>query len=88
MTIDSSFLEEGYKIVSVKPSEAPSDMQGSDWHCYVIIQGTNTIRGYRQGSSAAVTRAVDEIVAQLNERRTGKRGRTHLVMSSSKTTAN
>jgi hypothetical protein len=44
------------------------------------VQGTNTIHGYRQGNLGAVTKAVEEIVFQLNERRTGKRGRVHLVM--------
>lgn len=38
------------------------------------------IRGYRQGGLRAVTTAVEEIVAQLNERRMGKRGRVNLVV--------
>ncbi len=45
-------------------------MDGYDWHCYVIVQGINTIHGYRQGNLRAVT---------LNERRLGKRGRVNLV---------
>jgi len=72
---------EDYEIVSVRPAEAPPDMEGTGWHCYVIGQGTNMIRGYRQGDLNAVTTAVEEIVVRLNERRFGKRGRVHLDMS-------
>ncbi len=57
------------------------DMGGTDWHCYIIEQGKNTIRGYKQGSLKVVTKSVEEIVMQLNERRFGKRGRVHLDMS-------
>ncbi len=56
-------------------------MEGSGWHCYIIEQGDNTIRGYQQGSAKAVRSAVEEIVARLNERRYGKSGRVHLTMS-------
>jgi hypothetical protein len=75
-----SLMDDAFQIVSVRPAEAPPATQGSNWHCYVIAQGTNTIRGYRQGSLGIVTRAVEEIVTQLNDRRIGKRGRVHLVM--------
>ena len=75
-------IEEDYEILSVQPSEPPSDMEGTDWHCYVIAQGNNTIRGYRQGNLTSVIRSVEEIVTLLNERRLGKRGRVHLDMSS------
>jgi hypothetical protein len=81
-------IEENYEIQSVRPTEPPSDMEGSDWHNYVIVQGTNTIQGYRQGSLKSVTKAVREIVFRLNERRTGKRGRVNLVMQPSKKPAN
>ncbi len=57
-------------------------MVGTGWHCYIIAQGKNNIRGYRQGSIGTVTRAVEEIVFRLNERRRGKFGRVHLTMSS------
>lgn len=57
-------------------------MTGTVWHCYVIEQGKNSIRGYRQGSMDSVTRAVEEIVFRLNERQRGKFGRVHLTMSS------
>ena len=66
-------IEEKYEIVSVQPTEPPADMEGSNWHSYVIAQGPNTIRGYRQGSLSSVRREVRELVLRLNERRTGKR---------------
>ena len=75
-------IERDYEIVDVHPSDPPVDMVGSDWHCYVIVQGANTIRGYRRGSLGAVTAAAEEIVLRLNERRMGRRGRVHLDMSS------
>ena len=56
-------------------------MVGTDWHCYVIGQGTNTIRGYQQGSLEAVRQSAEEIVTCLNERRLGKRGLGYLNMS-------
>ena len=74
--------EDNYEIVSVEPSDPPPDMEGTGWHCYVIGQGENRIRGYRQGSIKSVTRVVEENVARLNERRYGKSGRTHVVLSS------
>ncbi|MBT8066685.1 MAG: hypothetical protein KJO09_05555 [Gammaproteobacteria bacterium] len=74
-------ITEDYEIVSVEPTDPPGDMAGTGWHCYVIEQGQNTIRGYQQGNIEAVTRAVKEIVARLNERRYGKSGRVHLTMS-------
>lgn len=75
-------IEEDYGIVSVEPVDPPRDMDGTGWHCYVIGQGKNNIRGYRQGDLGTVTRAVEEIVIRLNERRRGKFGRVHLTMSS------
>ena len=75
-------IEEKYGIVSVKPVDTPRGAVGTDWHCYVIEQGKNSIRGYRQGSIDTVTRAVEEMVFRLNERRRGKYGRVHLTMTS------
>lgn len=75
MTDESSMPEEEYRIDSVQPSDPPTGMTGTDWYCYVIVQGTNSIRGYRTGSRRAVMTAVEEIILQLNERRFGKRGR-------------
>jgi hypothetical protein len=74
--------EEEYGIVSVKPVDPPYGTVGAGWHCYIIEQGNNNIRGYRQGSIDMVTRAVEEIVVRLNERRRGRLGRVHLTMSS------
>lgn len=74
-------IEQDYEIVSVEPTDPPGDMVGTGWHCYVIEQGENTIRGYQRGSTTAVKRSVEEIVERLNERRYGKRGRVHLNMS-------
>ena len=71
-----------YGIVSVRPVDAPRGTVGTDWHCYVIMQGKNTIRGYQQGDLEAVRRAVEGIVARLNERRRGKFGRVHLTIPS------
>jgi len=77
-------MDEDYEIVSVQPSDAPPNMSGSDWHCYVIVQGTNTIRGYRRGKIGVVRTAVEDIVSRLNERRIGKRGTVQLVIPSSR----
>ncbi len=61
-----------YQIVSVQRAAPPPGAEGSYWYRYVIaFEGTNTIHGFRQGGLKAVTRAVEEIVAQLNERHLG-----------------
>lgn len=75
-------IEESYEIVSVEPTDPPRDMEGTGWHCYIIGQGKNIIRGYQQGDLESVQQSIDQIVALLNERRYGKRGRVHLDMSS------
>lgn len=80
MTEETPGKGQPYEIVSVKRADTPPGMEGKDWYKYVIAQGsTNTINGHRQGNLKAVTRAVEEIVGQLNERRLGKRGRVNLV---------
>ncbi len=69
MTDESSAMGQYYEIVSIQRAEPPPDAEGSNWHRYVIaFEGTNTITGYRQGSLKDVTNAVEEIVAQMNER--------------------
>jgi hypothetical protein len=74
-------LEQPYEIVSVRRAEPPPGAEGSDWHRYVIaFEGRNSIYGCRQGDLRAVTTAVEEIVAQLNERHLGKLGRVHLAL--------
>lgn len=77
-------LEDNYEIVSVRPTEAPSETEGSNWHRYEIAQGPNTIRGYRQGSLTSVRKAVKDIVFRLNQRRAGKSGRVHIVIPKKK----
>ena len=82
-------MEQSYEIVSVKRAkQVPEEMEGTNWHSYVIsYEGTDSIQGYRQGSLESVTTAIEEIVAQLNERhsgRFGKRGRVHVVLSPKK----
>ncbi len=80
MTDESSALGQPYEIVSVRRAEPPPGAEGSNWYRYVIaFEGTNNIHGCRQGGLKAVTRAVEEIVAQLNERHVGNRGRVNLV---------
>ncbi len=69
MTEKSSALEQPYEIVSVQRAEPPPGAEGPYWYRYVIaFEGINNIHGCRQGGLKAVTRAVEEIVAQLNER--------------------
>jgi len=69
-----------YEIVSVQRAKHPPGTEGSNWHRYVIaFEGSNSIHGCRQGNLRVVTGAVEEIVAQLNERRLGNRGRVSLV---------
>ncbi len=90
MTDESSALEQPYEIVSVRRAEPPPGGKGSNWYRYVIaFEGSNSITGYRQGGLKAVTRAVEEIVAQLNERHSRhliKSGRVNLVWPRKKKT--
>lgn len=72
---------EDYKLISVQASGPPSDMEGPNWHCYIIAQGQNTVVGFRQGSLESVQSSVEEIVVRLNERRIGKVRRVQLDMS-------
>jgi hypothetical protein len=69
MTDKFSAIGQPYEIVSVRRAKPPPGEKGFYWYRYVIaFEGTNTIHGCRQGGLKAVTRAVEEIVAQLNER--------------------
>ena len=69
MTDESSALAQPYQIISVRRANPAPVEEGSNWHSYVIaFKGTDTIHGYIQGNLKAVTRAVEEIVAQLNEK--------------------
>ncbi len=84
MTDESSAMAQAYDIVSVRRAEPPPGGEGPYWYRYVIaFEGTNTIHGCRQGGLKAVTRAVEENVAQLNERHLGhlsKPSRVDLVL--------
>jgi hypothetical protein len=87
MTDESSAMGQPYEIVSVRRAKPPPGGKGSNWYRYVIaFKGTNTIHGCRQGGLNAVTRAVEEIVAQMNQRHLGKRGRVNLVPTPKKKT--
>ncbi len=85
MTDESPAMGQPYEIVSLRRAEPPPRGKGSNWYRYVIaFEGTNNIHGCRQGGLKAVTRAVEEIVAQLNERHMGhlsKPRRVHLVLN-------
>ena len=73
----------------MRSAESPPGVEGSNWHQYVIaFEGSNTINGYQQGNLRAVTTAVQELVAQLNERHLGKRGRVNLVPTPKKKASN
>jgi hypothetical protein len=73
-----------YEIVSIQRAEPPPGGKGSNWHRYVIaFEGTITIHGCRQGGLNAVTRGVEEMVAQMNERhltRSTKSGRVDIAL--------
>jgi len=88
MTNETQAMVPSYEIVSVQRAKPAPDAEGSNWHSYVIsYEGKDSIHGYRQGSLKAVTSAIEEIVARLNERHLGhfgKTGRVHLVLSAKK----
>ena len=69
MTDESIALGQLYEIVSVQRAEPPPGGKGAYWYRYVIaFEGINTIHGCQQGCLKDVTKAVEEIVAQMNER--------------------
>ncbi len=81
MADESTAMEQPYEIVSVRRAKPPPGVEGSNWHQYVIaFEGRNTIHGFRRGNLRTVTRAVEELVAQLNERQLSKPRRVHLVL--------
>ena len=84
MTDEPLAMGQPYEIVSVRPAKPPPGTEGSNWHRYVIaFEGSNSIHGYRQGNLKTVTKVVEEIVAQLNERHLGhfsKPGIVHPVL--------
>ncbi len=81
MTDESSAMGQPYEIVSIRRAKPPPGGKGSNWYRYVIaFEGTNNIHGCRHGGLNAVTRAVEEIIAKLNERHLDNRGRVQLVL--------
>jgi len=85
-------MEQPYEIVSVRRTKPPPGAEGSYWYRYVIaFEGTNNIHGCRQGGLKVVTKAVEEFVAQLNERQLAhstKPSRVHLVLKKKPRKAN
>jgi hypothetical protein len=75
-------LPDPFRIVSIKSVVTPSGLSGSEWHRYEICQGSNSIVGYRAGSTESVREAVEMIVVGLNHRRRNRRGRVHVVLQS------
>jgi hypothetical protein len=69
---------EPFELISVHKSEPPTGSQGKDWVRYEIIQGSNVITGYRQGTLTSIRQVAEEIVVGLNERRSPRRGRVQL----------
>jgi len=80
-TTSTHVLEEAFQLGDIERAQAPDGGAGQSWFRYTITQGPNTITGYRQGSQRAVSKAVKDIVFELNERRNGKKGRVHLTPS-------
>jgi len=80
-------MRQDYEIVSIRRSGPPPDANGAKWHRYVIaFEGTESIHGYRQGRIKDVIKAVEEIVAQLNERHCNKHNRDKLIQTAKKKT--
>ncbi len=78
-------MTQPFEIVSVQRAGPPPGGKGANWYRYVIaFEGSNNIHGCRQGGLKTVTRAVQEMVAELNERqhlgRSTKSSRVQLVL--------
>ena len=56
-----------YRLDSVVPATAPAGSDGT-WYRYVIVQGANTITGFRSGTLAELNPVLQEMVDRLNER--------------------
>lgn len=57
-----------YQVVSVKKTQAPEGMEGSNWHCYVIERGTSVVTGKKPGSLKTVTEHAHQVAEDLNAR--------------------
>ncbi|MGB5211441.1 MAG: hypothetical protein WBN31_04665 [Gammaproteobacteria bacterium] len=77
----ASASNDPFEIASITKTQPPAGVETSSWYHYVIRQGSNTINGRRQGTLKNVTKAVEEVIERLNERRMGKAGRVHLTPS-------
>ena len=60
-------LGEPFRLDSISEVPAPEGAEGL-WQQYVIVQGTNTIKGLRAGTHAEVNLQVESMVERLNER--------------------
>ena len=63
-----------FRLVAVERTEPPNGADGKNWYRYTITQGVNAINGYLQGNATGVKHQAEQIVGQLNERRTGRWG--------------
>lgn len=73
-----------FELVAVEKCQPPRDAQAGSWCQYTITQGENVITCVRQGSRNSVARAAKDIVEVLNERRSDRRGRVHLIINRGK----
>ena len=74
-------IDHPFILDSITETDSPMHPGEAEWHRYVINQGTNQIVGYRRGALKNVRAEVDEIVLQLNARRTIKPGRKHITIT-------
>lgn len=66
-SIPSGTVEALYRLDSVVETASPDGSEGP-WHRYVIVQGTNTITGFRAGRLAELNPILKDMVGRLNER--------------------
>ena len=63
----SGTVETLYRLDSVVATPSPDGSEGH-WYRYVIVQGTNTITGFRAGTLAELNPVLQDMVSRLNER--------------------
>jgi hypothetical protein len=68
--------DERYRLLSIDSVATPAGCAGRDWFVYRIVQGVNSITGFRQGDRSTVGADVETIVAALNGRRDWKKGKS------------
>ena len=65
-------IGEPFRLDSLRQVPSPDGGDGV-WQHYVIVQGTNTITGFRSGTREDVALHIENLIDRLNERfRTGK----------------